>query len=60
MLPGFLPSHASTLAAANVALGQWSRAWDLVIRAWLYYGSSFTTVERYIPPKCVKLLFYPP
>jgi hypothetical protein len=33
ILLGFLPSHASTLAAANVALGQWSRAWDLVILA---------------------------
>jgi hypothetical protein len=30
---GFLPSHASMLAAANVALGQCSRAWDLVILA---------------------------
>jgi hypothetical protein len=33
ILLGFLPSHASTLAATNVALGQWSRAWDLVILA---------------------------
>jgi len=33
MLPGSRPSHASTLAAASLALGQWRRTWDLVMRA---------------------------
>jgi hypothetical protein len=48
MLPGSLPSHASALAAANLSLGQWIRAWDLFKDGPLFFIFYFIFVEIWV------------